>query len=92
MAAPIASQVLGEVLPYLEVVKNEQEEVGSVTVPNVIGMSLKDAKEVLKEVGLEYDIKSSSEEYDIQNAVILDQLPKQGISIKSGTKIIVYLD
>ncbi len=92
VAAPIASQVLGEVLPYLEVVKQEQEEAGMVTVPNIIGMNLSDAKKVLKETGLEYDIKSTNEEIDIPNAVISDQLPKQGISIKSGTKIIIYLD
>ncbi len=92
MAAPIASQVLGEVLPYLEVAKKEQGELGTVIVPNVTGMSLSEAKKVLKENSLEYDVKSSNEEYDIKNAVISDQLPKQGIAIKTGTKIIIYVD
>lgn len=79
-------------LPYLEVMKNEYEETNTIIVPNVIGVSLTEAKKLLKEVGLEYEIKSNTEEYNVENAVILDQLPKQGISVKEGTKMILYLD
>ena len=47
VAAPIGSQVLGEVLPYLEIKKdNEQEEEKKeVEVPNIIGMTEKEAKQ-----------------------------------------------
>ena len=92
MAAPIASQVLGEVLPYLDVIKSKEEQTNSITVPNVIDMSLKEAKKVLKDTGLQYEIQSSKEEYDIENAVISNQLPKQGITIQEGTKIILYIE
>ena len=46
VAAPIASQVLGEVLPYLEIKKDNQdeEEKGEVEVPNLIGLTRKEAK------------------------------------------------
>ncbi len=92
VAAPIASQVLGEVLPYLDVIKKQEEQTNSVRVPNVIGMTIPEAKKVLKEISLEYDIQSNTEGCDIENAVILDQLPKQGISVNEGTKIVLYLD
>lgn len=92
VAAPIASQVLGEVLPYLDVIKSEEEQTNSVTVPNVIGMNITEAKKVLKNVGLEYDIQMSTEETNIENAVIVDQLPKQGISVGEGTKIVLYVE
>ena len=45
VAAPIASQVLGEVLPYLEIKKDNQdeEEKGEAEVPNLIGLTRKEA-------------------------------------------------
>lgn len=92
VAAPIASQVLGEVLPYLDVVKAEGEQKNSVTVPNVTGMTVKEAKKTLKEMDLSYEISVNNTEIDIENAVVLDQLPKKGISIIEGTKIVLYLD
>ena len=48
VAAPIASQVLGEVLPYLEIKKDNQdeEEKGEVEVPNLIGLTRKEAKNI----------------------------------------------
>lgn len=92
VAAPIASQVLGEVLPYLDVIKSEEEQTNSVTVPNVTGMTITEAKKVLKDIGLEYEIQMTSEEATIENAVIIDQLPKQGITIAEGTKIVLYME
>lgn len=92
VAAPIASQVLGEVLPYLDVIKSEEEQTNSVTVPNVTGMTITEAKKVLKDIGLEYEIQMTSEEATIENAVIIDQLPKQGITVQEGTKIVLYME
>ncbi len=92
VAAPIASQVLGEVLPYLDVIKSEEKQTNSVTVPNVTGMELSEAKKVLKNIDLEYDIQTNNETNDIGNPVIVNQLPKQGITVQEGTKIILYTD
>ena len=87
VAAPIASQVLGEVLPYLEVSKNEENATTSVEMPNLIGLTAVEAKKEIKKLGLEADIKNNTgEEIDIQNAVITDQLPKQGIRINARNK------
>lgn len=94
MAAPIASQVLGEVLPYLEIKKDNEaeEEKQEIEVPNIIGMSISEAKKVLKELQLELEIKENAEEEqsDNEERKITQQLPKAGIKIKQGTSVIVY--
>lgn len=92
MAAPIASQVLGEVLPYLEVSKdNEKEEdiKEEVTVPNIVGKTVEEAEKILKEVDLGIDL--DSEEIDKKETVIKEQLPKAGIKIYKKTKIVVNI-
>lgn len=47
---------MGEVLPYLELQKDKEEQTeiaGEVEVPEIRDMNLKEAKKVLKEIGLE---------------------------------------
>ena len=95
VAAPIASQVFGEVLPYLEIKKDneEGEENVEIEVPNIVGMSIKEAEKAIKELELKIEIKTDSkEEISSDNAskVIVQQLPKAGIKIKKGTSIIAY--
>lgn len=89
VAAPIASQVLGEVLPYLEVQKQESEEnaVEEATMPNITGISIKEAEKVLKEIGLEINI--DEEGIDKENTIVKEQIPKEGIKVNKGSKIIV---
>ena len=63
---------------------NEQEEEKKeVEVPNIIGMTEKEAKKALEDVGLQLEFKKSEEK-----ETITDQLPKAGIKTKSGTIII----
>ena len=87
VAAPIASQILGEVLPYLEVSRNSEEDkvTMQVEMPDVTGKTLKEAKQMLQELGLEYEADT-----DNMEAIITEQLPKKGIGIKEGTKVILY--
>lgn len=89
VAAPIASQVFGEVLPYLEIKKDneEGEEKQEVEVPNIVGMEINQAKKDLQSLGLEMEVKESIEG---NNNKITQQLPKAGIKIKQGTSVIVY--
>lgn len=84
VAAPIASQILGEVLPYIT--SNKTEEIETIDMPEVIGLTEKEAKEALKELELEYEITGEESESNI----IIDQLPKKGIKILKGTKVILY--
>ena len=91
VAAPIASQVLGEVLPYLEVTKAEKEEEKSKTImPYLIGKSKKEAKEILDSSGLEYEIKEA--ENLQEEPKIVKQVPNEGITVEEGTKIIIYIE
>ena len=79
----------GEVLPYLEVQKKENEDnmVEEVTVPSIKGLSIKEAEKVLKELALEINLEE--EEIDKENTIIKEQIPKEGIKVNKGGKIII---
>ena len=90
VAAPIGSQVLGEVLPYLEVQKDNLSEEDiklEVEVPNLIGMTLKETKNALKELNLEINYEEREE--DLSKKVITKQTPTSGVKVYEGTNIIV---
>lgn len=93
VAAPIGSQVFGEILPYLEIKKDNEEsgEKQEVEVPNLMGMTVKEAKETLENLGLEIEIKEEEENNSNQEKTITKQLPKAGIKIKQGTSVIVFV-
>ena len=86
VAAPIASQVLGEVLPYLQVSKNKSEEENKkVVVPDIVGLKMQEAKKVLSDVNLNIDLPENSDE----NSIINEQIPIPGIEVFEGSNIIV---
>ena len=88
VAAPVGGQIFSEILPYLEVSKTgEGEEViEEVQTPDVLGKTLKEAEEILKENELEavYEIEG---ELDKENIIIKEQTPKAGIKVYKGNKI-----
>lgn len=93
VAAPVGGQVLSEVLPYLELSKdNEKEEdkIEQVIVPEIRSMSVKEAKNILKENGLELDYQEK-EGQDTNEIVIKEQNPKPGIKINKGSKISIEI-
>lgn len=57
VAAPVAGNILSEVLPYLEIKKKEEQTLEKVSVPNITGMTVKDAKKLLSEIRLKYQDK-----------------------------------
>jgi len=73
-------------LPYLETEKQAEKE--KVEVPNITGMTIKDAKKVLKEIGLEIKINNSYEGMKESEVIIKDQVPKMGITQDKGGYII----
>lgn len=94
VAAPVGGQVLSEVLPYLELTKdNETEETQrkQIEVPNIEGMTVTEATKKLKEVNLSLQIQEEPENLDKDIAIITEQLPKQGISVYEGSKIIIKI-
>lgn len=88
VAAPIAGQILGEVLPYLEVKKSEEVETSSSLVPNVVGMTLKEAKETLEG----YEIQIENEDSTTNESIVTKQIPEEGVSIETGGTIILYCE
>ena len=94
VAAPIGSQIFGEVLPYLEVVKDneEVEQVkNNVQVPNIEGKSIKEAESILKENNLKLVINNEQEGIDKENTIIKEQTPKAGVKVKEEANIYVEL-
>ena len=84
----------GEVLPYLEVKKQDEEasNIRTIEMPNITGVSIKEAKKILKEHELEIDIQGVNEnDTNIDEKIIIDQTPKKGIKINSGSKVITYV-
>lgn len=86
IAAPIASQVLGEVLPYLEVKSSKSIIQETVKMPNVTGITLKDARKILKELKL--DIQGELAD----DSIITKQVPGEGIQINAGSKVLLYAE
>lgn len=91
VAAPVGGQVLSEVLPYLEVNKdNESDEnvINKVNVPDLEGLTVKEAKEQLKELNLNIQC-SEDETEDSEEHVIQEQIPVSGVEVFEGSTIIV---
>ena len=57
--------------------------------PNLIGMSIKEATNMLKELNLEISINNEQEGLDKESTIITDQMPSYGISVNEGSKIYV---
>lgn len=93
VAAPIGSQIFGEVLPYLELVKDnelEEEMKKEVEVPKIEGKTLKEAEKLLKENNLKLVISNEKEGMDKENTIVKIQTPKASIKVKEESN--VYVD
>ena len=87
MVAPTASTVMAEILPYLGVEPSysAEELLGmDTTVPNVIGMSVEEAKAKLKDRALSYKIVGDGK-------TITDQTPAGGAIIPGKSSVILYV-
>ena len=87
MVAPTASQIMSEILPYLgiEPYYTAEELVGAdANVPNVVGMSLEDAKARLESAGFPYKTVGDGGE-------VTDQTPAGGAIVPNNADIILYM-
>jgi len=94
VAAPVGGQILGDVLPYLQLQQdNENKEIiEEVEVPELRNGNVKEAKKVLKDVGLEIETNIEiTKEMKEEELIIKEQLPKPGIKVKKGSKISVEI-
>lgn len=56
--------------------------------PDVTGLDIDEAKKKLKEIGLEVELNGEEN----MGGMVTNQLPKKGIQINSGTKVIIYTE
>ena len=92
VAAPVGGQIFSEILPYLEVNKQVLEEdseevLQQVQVPDIMGKSLKEAEQILRENHLEMSIEN--EEIDKENTYVKNQIPSSGIMVNEESKVII---
>ena len=86
MVAPYASHIMEEILPYLGIEPSySAEELMGVdtTVPNVIGMSVQEAKDRMKERGFTCKVEGDGES-------ITDQTPVGGAIIPGKSTVVLY--
>ena len=87
MVAPTASQIMGEILPYLGIEPDytaEGLENADATVPNVVGKTLEEAKTRLSDAGFAFKTVGSG-------ATVTDQTPVGGAIIPNNASVILYL-
>ncbi len=91
VAGPVMQELLKNTLPYLGIEpvysEKEAEEAAKeqAIMPDVIGMTLQEAKNTLQKEGLTVSTRGEGE-------TIQRQLPPSGETINKGTEVIVYLE
>lgn len=87
MAAPVVGNMMADILPYLGVEPERDEDSaveGDTTMPSLTGQSLSKAIDRLSNARLNYRTIGNGD-------TVTDQLPKAGSTLASGTQVIVYL-
>ena len=87
LAAPIATELLEEILPYMGYYpqySDEQLAQMQVNVPNIEFVSVSDAKKTLEDLGLKTEVKGEGE-------TVYKQMP-QSVTVERGSTVILYTD
>jgi beta-lactam-binding protein with PASTA domain len=84
-----AALLLGFFYVYLP---NSTHHGESITVPNVVGMSITELDNFLSESGLEYVINDSSYNSSVPPLTVILQYPTAGFHVKEGRKIYVSIN
>ena len=91
VAAPVAGELVDEILNYLEVEriyteKDKEMFIEKVCVPELKGKTVEEAKTILRELGLKPIIEGNPDE----QGVIYDQTPKPEINVQRNSVVIMY--
>lgn len=86
VAAPIAAQILNEVLPYMQVPTDStySSNTEKITLPDVTNKTVGEAKKILEEAGFTVSTNGSNED------VITEQMPRKGTSLIENSIIKLY--
>lgn len=92
VAGPVVSQMLSEILPYLDVpsdsTTSESDSSNLITLPEIRNKTVAEAEKVLKDTGFS-SIKISCSG-DPNSTLVADQVPKPGIKLQKSATIMVY--
>lgn len=86
MAAPVVGNILSEVLPYLgiePVYTEEEKAVLDVMVPKLVGKTVQEARNLLRQSNLNVKVVGEGE-------TVTDQLPSANVTIAPGSTVILY--
>ena len=90
IAAPVVSQVLNEVLPYLGIPSDDISGItannDSVTIPDLKNKTVSDAKSLIEGLGLTCITTANSDEF------VTSQMPKAGVSLSKNGLIKINTD
>ena len=86
IAAPVVSQILSEVLPYMNIPSNDTTTAKEdlISTPNVKNKTLSNAKEILEKAGLKYEYSGSADD------IITEQMPASGTQLTKGGIVMLY--
>ena len=88
IATPVARNIMDETLTYLGIEPSyTAEELATMetTVPNIVGMTVEQAQQTLKNANLKYSIDGSGEG-------VLNQLPKAGVKVNQQSTVMIYTE
>ncbi len=87
MAAPVAGSLLDDIMQYLDVEPQyTEDEVKTIdtSVPNLVQLTLGEAKVVLEEKGFQYRTVGDGD-------TVTDQIPAYGAVVPSGVEVVLYM-
>ena len=87
VAGPVVSQILTELLPYLEIpsdVTTTPEDNETQNLPNVENKTVAEAKKIIEQAGFTCKISGSSDE------LVSEQMPKAGTALSEDATVILY--
>ena len=87
VAAPVAGKIFAEVLPYLNIKKNDGETKQQIKVPDLTGKTIKEAEKILAENNLKIELDENETD---KEKIITKQIPEKEIFVDEETSIIVH--
>ena len=90
LVAPVVSQMLTEILPYLGIPSTDTETEDTsnlITVPDIRNKTVAEAQKTLENLG--FKVKTYVEG-DVNSTLVSDQTPKPGASLQKNSIIVLY--
>ena len=92
IAAPVVSQILSEVLPYLGIPSDQDASsttnpANSIVVPDVRNKTVAEAEKILQAAGFNTKVYVNG---DANTLLTQDQTPKPGNSLSKGSVVVLY--